>query len=96
VVAYAFVEPKESALHEALVTQQRSPVRRLAASSRKMGFPFDLHPENEVAAVRHRSVKRVPKEVFVLVASDFLMLCYHPIRASEFLERITKATTKPG
>ena len=96
VVAYAFVEPKESALHDVLVSRQGSPVRRLAAMSRRMGFPFDLHPENDIAVVRHRSVRRVPKEIFVFVASDFLMLCYHPIRASGFLERVTKATTKPG
>ena len=49
-----------------------------------------------VAAVRHRSMSQVPREIFVLVASDFLMLCYQPLRAAGFLERVTKATTKPG
>ncbi len=96
IVAYAFVEPKESALHGVLVSRQGSPIRRLAASSRRNGFPFELHPENGVAVVRHRSVRRVPREIFVLVASDFLMLCYNPIRASGFLEQVTKATTRPG
>ncbi len=96
VVAYAFVEPMESTLHEALVTRKGSPIRRLAALSQRMGFPFELHPDASVAAVRHRSVRRVPKEIFVTVASDFLMLCYQPIRASGFLERVTKATTGPG
>ena len=96
VVAYAFVEPKGSTLHEVLVTRKGSPVRRLVARSRRMGFPFELHPDVSVAAVPHRSVRRVPKEIFVLVASDFLMLCYQPIRASGFLERVTKATTGPG
>jgi hypothetical protein len=96
VVAYAFVEPAESTLHEVLVARKGSPVRRLAAVSRRMGFPFELHPDASVAAVRHRSMRRVPKEIFVLVASDFLMLCYQPIRAAGFLERVTKATTRPG
>lgn len=96
VVAYAFVEPKGSPLHEALVACKGSAVRRLAASSREMGFPFELHPEEAIAAIRHRSLRRVPKEIFVLVASDFLMLAYHPIRASHFLERVTKATTGLG
>jgi len=96
VVACAFVEPRESTLHEALVTRKASAVRRLAATSRGMGFPFELDPDAAVAAVRHRSVRRVPKEIFVFVASDFLMLCYQPIRASGFLERVTRATTGPG
>src|SRR5881396_1022996 len=96
VVAYAFVEPRESALHRALVARPGSPVRRLAASSKGMGFPFEFHPDMSVAAVRHRSMRQVPKEIFVLVASDFLMLCYHPLRAAGFLERVTKATTGPG
>ncbi len=96
VVAYAFVEPRKSALHEVLVLRKGSPIRRLAASGRRLGFPFELSPKDSVAVVRHRSVRRVPKEIFVFVASDFLMLCYQPIRASGFLERVTKATTAPG
>src|SRR3989475_7697150 len=96
VVACAFVEPRESTLHEALVTRKASAVRRLAATSRGMGFPFELDPDAAVAAVRHRSVRRVPKENFVFLASDFLMLFYQPIRAAGFFERVTRATTRPG
>src|SRR5437870_13891022 len=61
-----------------------------------MGFPFELHMGGSVAAVRHRSMSQVHREIFVLVASDFLMLCYQPLRAAGFLERVTKATTAPG
>src|SRR5438093_717403 len=50
----------------------------------------------EIAAIRHRSVRAVPSEIFVLVASDFLMLCYQPLRAAGFLERLKKATTGPA
>src|SRR5256712_10815571 len=50
VVAYAFVEPRESTLHEALVTRKASAVRRLAATSRGMGFPVELDPDAGVAA----------------------------------------------
>ncbi len=64
--------------------------------SRRMGCPFEFHAHGAVAAVRHRSVRRVPNELFALVASDFLMLCYQPLRAAGFLERVTKATTGPG
>jgi len=96
VVAYAFVEPEESVLYRTLVSRKDGAVRRLVASSRKMGFPFRFHPEGSVAAVRHRSMRRVPREIFVLVASDFLMLCYQPLRAAGFLDRVTKATTGPG
>src|SRR2546430_2704160 len=52
VVACAFVEPRESTLHEALVTRKASAVRRLAATSRGMGFPFELDPDAAVAAGR--------------------------------------------
>ena len=96
VVAYAFAEPRNSALHRRLVSPSKSATRRLVASSHRMGFPFEFHPDEAVVAVRHRSMRRVPKEIFVLVASDFLMLCYQPLRASRFLERVTKATTRPG
>jgi len=61
-----------------------------------MGFPFELHADGEIAAIRHRSVRAVPSEIFVLVASDFLMLCYQPLRAAGFLERLKKATTGPA
>lgn len=95
-VAYAFVRPPESRLYGELVARRASAVRRLVASSHTLGFPFEFHPEEEVAAVRHRSLRRVPREIFPLVASDFFMLCYQPIRSSTFLERVTKATTRPG
>ncbi len=96
VVAYAFVDPAGSALHRSLVAGRASAVRRLTASSKQMGFPFEFHLDGSVVAVRHRSMQRVPKEIFVLVASDFLMLSYNPLRAAGFMERVTKATTKPG
>ena len=96
IVAYAFVRPPAGALHEALVHRSNSPVRRLVASSRKMGFPFEFRPDGETVAVRHRSMRTVPREIFVLVASDFLMLSYQPLRSSGFLERLRKATTRPG
>ncbi len=96
VVAYAFVDPEGSALHRTLVEGRASAVRRLITSSQRMGFPFEFHPDGPIVAVRHRSMRRVPKEIFILVASDFLMLSYNPLRAAGFLERVTKATTKPG
>ncbi|MGI0149382.1 MAG: hypothetical protein ACREDF_07620 [Thermoplasmata archaeon] len=96
VVAFAFVEPHETALHRTLVARKDSAVRRLVASSKRMGFPFELHPEGPIVAVRHRSLHRVPKEIFVLVASDFLMLCYRPMQSARFLDRVTKATNGPG
>ena len=96
VVGYAFVEPANSALHRDLVERPDGAVRRLASMSRRMGCPFELHADGPVAAVRHRSVRLVPNELFALVASDFLMLCYQPLRAAGFLERVTKATTGPG
>lgn len=96
VVAFAFVEPEGTALYRTLVARKDSAVRRLVASSKRMGFPFEFHPEGSVAAVRHRSMRRVPREIFVLVASDFLMLCYQPLRAAGFLDRVTKATKGPG
>jgi len=96
VVGYAFVEPANSALHRDLVERRNGAVHRLASMSRRMGCPFELHADGAVAAVRHRSVRAVPDELFALVASDFLMLCYQPLRAAGFLERVTKATTGPG
>ncbi len=96
VVGYAFVEPANSALHRDLVERPDGAVHRLASLSRRMGCPFEFHADGAVAAVRHRSVRLVPNELFALVASDFLMLCYQPLRAAGFLERVTKATTGPG
>src|SRR5256712_12951953 len=96
VVGYAFVEPANSALHRDLVERGNGAVHRLASMSRRMGCPFELHADGAVAAVRHRSVRAVPDELFALVASDFLLPCYQPLRAAGFLERVTKATTGPG
>ncbi len=96
VAAYAFVRPPDGTLHETIAGRPNSAVRRLVASSRKMGFPFEFHADGEVVAIRHRSMRRVPREIFVLVASDFLMLSYQPLRSSGFLERVRKATTRPG
>jgi hypothetical protein len=95
VVAYAFVEPIDSALYKTLAARPDGAVRRLVGASRRMGFQFESYPRQAIVAVRHRSMRRVPKEIFVLVASDFLMLCYQPLRASGFLERVTKATSRP-
>ena len=96
VVAYAFVRPPNGTLHKSIAGRPNSAVRRLVASGRKMGFPFEFHPDGEVVAIRHRSVRTVPREIFVLVASDFLMLSYQPLRSSGFLERLRKATTRAG
>jgi hypothetical protein len=96
VVAYAFARPVGSALYRRLTARSDAAARHLIASGRRMGFPFEFFPENEKVAVRHRSLARVPPEIFVLVASDFLMLSYAPLRASRFLERLTKATSRPG
>lgn len=96
VVAFAFVEPTDGVLYRTLVSRRDSAVRRLVASSRQMGFPFEFHDDGPAAAVRHRSLRRVPREIFVHVASDFLMLSYQPLRAAGLLERVRKATDGPG
>src|SRR5437879_2933177 len=94
VVAYAFVEPKGSALYRTLAEGRASAVRRLTASSGQMGFPFEFHSDGSVVAVRHRSMRRVPKEIFVLVASDFLTLSYHPLRGAGLLDRAATPLTQ--
>jgi hypothetical protein len=96
VVAYAFVRPGGSALHEALVRRAGSPVRRLVRAAAREDLSFAFDPEGEMPAIRHRSLRSVPPELFPLVASDFFMLTYRPMRASEFIERVRKATTRPG
>jgi hypothetical protein len=96
VVAYAFARPVPSSLHTRLTARADAAGRRLIASGRKMGFRFEFFPEDETFAVRHRSLARVPREIFVLVASDFFMLSYAPLRASRFLERVKRATSRPG
>lgn len=96
VVAYAFVEPAGSALHKDLVARRGSPVRGLIEQSKSMGFPFEFHPEGDVVAIRHRSLARLPPELFVLVGSDFFMISQGPMREGGFLEKVAKATTRPG
>ena len=96
VVAYAFIRPTGSSLYKDLALGPSGAARRLVAASKRMGFPFEFYPGEEMVAVRHRSMRAVPREIFVLVASDFLMLCYHPLRAAGFLERVTKATSRAG
>lgn len=96
VVAYAFVEPAGSALHKDLVARRGSPVRVLIKRSKSLGFPFEFHPEGDVVAIRHRSLARLPPELFVLVGSDFFMISQGPMREGGFLEKVVKATTGPG
>jgi hypothetical protein len=96
VVAYAFVKPVGSALHDALVRRQGSPVRRLVRAGAAEPLPFEFDPASEIAAVRHRSLRSIPPELFPLVASDFFMLTYRPMRKSAFIDRLRKATTRPG
>jgi hypothetical protein len=95
VVAYAFARPATSKIHATLTTWSDAAARRLIASGRRMGFPFEFFPDEEAFAVRHRSMARVPREIFVLVASDFFMLSYAPLRASRFLESVKRATNRP-
>lgn len=95
-VAYAFVRPVGSSLHEALVRRRDSPVRRLVRAGAKEGLPFDFRPNEEIAALRHRPLRIVPPELFPLAASDFFMLTYRPLRASGFIEGVVAATSRPG
>ncbi len=95
-VAYAFVRPVGSDLYEDLVTRPRSPVRRLVADGRSLGYPFEFHPGEEVAAVRHRSFARVPSDLFVLGAADFFMIAQQPLRVGGFMDRVKKATPQRG
>jgi len=95
-VAYAFVRPTDSALYEDLVLRPNSAVRRLASSSRSLGHPFELHLGQEIAAVRHRSFARLPPELFALGAADFFMIAQRPLRVGGFIEKVRKATARPG
>jgi hypothetical protein len=95
-VAYAFVRPVGSDLFRDLVTRPRSPVRRLVADGRGLGYPFEFHPEGEIVAVRHRSFARVPSELFVLGAADFFMIAQQPLRVGGFMERVKQATPRRG
>ncbi len=94
-VAYVFVQPRDSALHAALVTRRESLVRQLVRMETKMGVPFEFRPKEEIVAFRHRSLARLPPELFVLAGADFFMTS-HPFRAGNFLERLVKATSRPG
>ncbi len=95
-VISAFVRPTDGTLYEELVTRPGSAVRRLASSSRPLGYPFELHVGSETAAVRHRSFAQHPPELFVVAAADFFMIAQKPLRVGGFIERVRKATRKPG
>lgn len=95
-VAYAFVRPVRSSLYADLVSRPRSAVRRLVRAAEAQGVPFEFRAGEEIAAIRHRSLPNPPPEIFVLAASDFFMLTYHPLRSSGFLEAVRKATTRAG
>lgn len=94
-VAYVFVEPPDSTLHEDLVRRRGSPVRRLVARGREMGYPFQFHLDDPVAALRHRSMARIPPELFVLSAADFFMNSQTAIRDG-FPDAIVEATVRKG
>ncbi len=95
-VIYAFVRPAGSRLYRNLVTRPGSPVRRLAARSRSLAYPFELHLGPEIAAVRHRTFARHPPELFVIGAADFFMIAQQPLRVGGFIEGVRKATDRPG
>lgn len=95
-VAYAFVRPAGSVLHEALVRRRGSAFRRLVRAGEAEGLSFEFFRDEEIAAVRRRSMRAVPPELFPLAAADFFMLTYRPLRSSGFLDRVREATTRPG
>jgi len=95
-VAYAFVAPVGSVLYEALVTRSGSAVRRLVRAGARKGLPFEFRPGEVIAAIRHRSLRRPPPEIFVLSAADFFLESFDPLRSSGFLEAVRKTTTRPG
>lgn len=94
-LAYVFVEPVGSPLHTALVARRGSPVRKLVERSRGLGYPFEFHKDEPVAALRHRSMARHPQELFVLAASDFFMNTQTALRF-RLPESIVKATEGKG
>lgn len=94
-VATVFVGPVGSSLHRDLVVRRGSAVRELVARSRTLGFPFRLSTERPSAAVRHRSLARVPPELFVLAASDFFLTAQNALRY-RLPERLVKATSGKG
>lgn len=93
-VAYVFVRPVDSDLYRDLVARPRSPVRRLVADGRSLGYPFEFHPGEEVVAVRHRSFAGVPPDLFVLGAADFFMIAQRPLQTGGFIRRVTAATER--
>ncbi len=93
---YVFVRPVGSGLHRDLVAGARSPVRRLVAEGRSLGYPFEFTPESEIAAIRHRSFGRIPPELFVLAAADFFMIAQRPLQTGGFIRRVTAATEGKG
>jgi hypothetical protein len=95
-VAYAFVRPADSALYGRLVTRKQGAVRKLVEAGKGLGFPFEWHEGEEIPAIRHRTLARVPSEIFVLAASDFFMIAQGPMRAGGFLDRVRRATRRPG
>lgn len=95
-VSYVFVRPVRSTLYDELVTRPRSPIRRLVAESVSLGYPFELHGGQETVAVRHRSLARVPRELFVLEACDFFMISQRPILTAGLVRRVAAATTSRG
>lgn len=94
-VSYAFVRPIGSDLHRDLVARPRSPVRRLIQDSRALACPFEFQPDSEAVAVRHRSMARVPRELFVLSAADFFLISQGRLVAGGFARRVAAATARP-
>lgn len=95
-LAYTFVRPVGSGLYKNLVHRKQSAVRKLVEAGSGLGFPFEWHEGEEIPAIRHRSLARVPHEIFVLAASDFFMIAQGPMRAGGFLDRVRRATRGPG
>ncbi len=95
-VTYVFIRPPGSSLYRDLVTKPRSPVRQLVATGSSLAYPFEFHPGEEVVAIRHRSFARMPPELFVLGAADFLMIAQAPLQTGGFIRRVTAATERRG
>ena len=84
-VTYVFVKPVASALHREVVSRPRSLVRRLVRESERVALPFAFDPASEICAIRTRSMRAVPPELFALVASDFFLHSYRSLWSSGFL-----------
>ncbi len=96
VSVYVFVRPMGSELHRTLVGRPRSAVRLLVHGSQGLARPFEFHPDSETVAVRHRSVARLPPELFVIASRDFFMDSQRPLQASGFIRRVLAATERPA